>query len=388
MNYHSTMRSDLVAHIDPARVAHNVGALRSACRPGTKLCAAIKANAYGHGVRIIAPALERLGVEMAAVATIPEAIELREIGWARPILVLGSVLAIGDAAERSARVDAILEHDLTTTISSAAGLDDLTAAAAKRRTLAHVHLKTDTGLGRQGAMPDDLPELVAQIVRAPSLRLTGIYSHFANADLADRAMTQKQLDEFHRQLTQLSDFLPAGVTRHLANSAAALTLPESHFEMIRPGLAIYGYLPAESLAGRVDLRPILRLTAHITLTKRIPTGHGVGYGHTWKAQRPSRIGILPIGYADGFVRRLSNNAVVGTQHGDAPIIGRVSMDQTAIDLTELPAVAIGDEVVLIDDRRERPNSVESLARSLGTISYEVTCLLGQRIDRIVRNDNA
>lgn len=377
------MRSDLRALIDTHRLVQNFRALKACCHPGVKLCAPLKADAYGHGVDIVAPALYDAGADEAAVATIIEAIELRRIGWDRPILVLGNVLAVADEPERRERLDAAIRHRFTLTITD----PDTVALLARSQPPApiDVHLKIDTGMGRMGVAPDRALDLIQAIRAAQSLRLTGIYSHFATADFHELDLAKHQLATFRRLLTELSDVLPRGVTRHLANSAATITMPEAHFDMVRPGLALYGYLPAEHMAEHIALRPILRLVAHLTSVKDLPAGHCVGYGHTFTTRRPTRLGIVPIGYFDGFLRALSNAAVVTTEHGDAPVVGRVSMDQLAVDLTDHPPLSPGATVTLISDDPARPNSVAGIARSLGTIPYEVTCLLGQRIDRVAKS---
>lgn len=376
------MRSDLIATIDTDRLAHNVRVLRSACRPDTRICAALKADAYGHGLAIVAPVLHDLGIEMAAVATLVEAIELRRLGWQRPILVLGNVLAVRDDAERRDRIAALVDHDLTFTAATLEPLADLGRAAAAKGTVLSVHVKFDTGMGRQGVRPEELPDLLATVRRLPGLRLAGLYSHFATADLEQRELAHRQLATFRCLLDQLADQLPANVVRHLANTAATLTWPEAHFDMVRPGLGVYGYAPGEHMLARFDLRPILRLTSHVTLAKVLPAGHCVGYGNTFTTKRQTRLGIVPVGYDDGLLRGLSNRAMIGTEAGDAPVIGRISMDQLAIDLTDIPSVGVGSPVVLIDEDPQRPNSVAALARLLGTIPYEITCLLGRRIDRV------
>jgi alanine racemase len=233
-----------------------------------------------------------------------------------------------------------------------------------------------------GVAPERALELIKAIRATPDLRLAGIYSHFATADFQELDLACRQLDTFRRTLGELSDFLPRGVTRHLANSAATITKPEAHFDMVRPGLALYGYLPADHMAQRIALQPILKVVTHLTAVKNMPAGHCVGYGQTFTTRRTTRLGILPIGYFDGFLRALSNAAIVTTPHGDAPVIGRISMDQLAVDLTDLPPLTPGAPITLISDDVRRPNSVAAIARRLNTIPYEVTCLLGQRIDRV------
>jgi alanine racemase len=374
------MLSDLRAYINTDALAHNCRALRARLRPGVRLCAALKADAYGHGAAVVAPVLQQAGADMAAVASIQEAVELRDVGWHRPILVLGNVLACPAEAERRERIETAARHQLVLTLADREGIDCLAGLPAPSPI--EVHLKVDTGMGRMGAVPGEVVDLVQRIRRQPHLRLTGFYSHFATADFEQRALVDRQLAAFTDALSLAGDFLPAGILRHLANSAAIITLPEAHFDMVRPGLALYGYHPAERMAGLIDLRPVLRLVSHVTLVKELPAGHCVGYGQTFTTRRPTRLGIVPAGYFDGYVRALSNAVRVEVAGGWAPVIGRVSMDQLAIDLTDFPAAGRGSEVCLIGDDPAAPNSVASLAAGLGTIPYEVTCLLGRRIQRI------
>jgi len=373
------MRSDVLALINTDHLLHNYRALRARLRPGVKLCAPLKANAYGHGLAVVAPVLQQAGADCAAVATVQEAIELREVGWHRPILVLGHVLAIGSEAERRERLEAIDEHGLAVTVADGEVIRQL---ELWRGGPIDVHVKVDTGMGRMGALPDEIRPLVTRVLGAPHLRLAGVYSHFATADFQQPDLARRQLETFLATLGRLADILPRRILRHLANSAATITLPDAHFDMVRPGLALYGYLPAPHMAEQISLRPILRLVSHVSLVKHLPAGHCVGYGQTFTTSRPTRLGIVPIGYFDGYLRGLSNLAVVGTCWGDAPVVGRVSMDQMAVDLTEVPQAGIGAAVTVISDRPGSVNSVAAIAERLGTISYEVTCLLGSRIDRV------
>lgn len=374
------MRSDVIAFISTDALVHNIRALRACCAAGVRFCAPLKADAYGHGMETAAPAASAAGAEFAAVATVQEAIELRRLVWAPPILILGNVLAVADDAERGERLAAAATHDLTLTVADESTAETLAGHSPGETITAH--LKIDTGMGRMGVMPDRARDVVRRIRRMPDVELTGVYSHFATADFEAPDTAMQQLRAFRDALDALKTELPSGVIRHLANSAATIALPESHFDMVRPGLAMYGYAPSPHLADRVDLRPALRLVSHLTAVKDLPPGHGVGYGRTFVTRRPTRMGIIPIGYFDGFLRILSNGAVVGTAIGDAPIIGRISMDQLAVDLTDLGDLPIGSSVTLIDERPARPNSVAAIARRMQTIPYEVTCLIGPRVDRV------
>jgi alanine racemase len=374
------MHSDILAMIDTDRLVHNYRAVRACCRPNVTICAMLKGDAYGHAIAIVAPVLQAIGVEFAAVATLQEAVDLRLAGWQQPILVLGNVLAVADPRERRERVRAIVKYKPALTIADPETL--VTLAKIDLESCVDVHIKVDTGMGRMGCMPNEVADLIRAIKATSSLRLTGIYSHFATADLYDSELAQLQLAQFNKVLADVGQLLPLGVVRHMANSAATIAMPEAHFDMVRPGLALYGHPPAEHLFGQIDLKPILRLVSHLTTVKDLPAGHCVGYGQTFVTQQPTRLGIVPIGYCDGYLRALSNASVVSTPEGDAPVIGRVSMDQLALDLTDLKHLQPGHEVTLIDDRPDRPNSIWSIARRLDTIPYEVLCLLGPRIQRL------
>lgn len=373
------MYADLIAYIDTDRLRHNVRALRALCGPGVRFCAPLKADAYGHGLSAVAPVVYEEGADFAAVATLQEAIDLRALGWMRPILVLGNVLAVPNAAERRERLNVLFEHGLAMTLCNTDVIRLINDAQFDRPIDAH--LKLDTGMGRMGVLPGEMPGLLDAAMGCPGVRVAGLYSHFATADFADMSIVDAQLVVLRDCLRALRSRLPPDVLIHTANSAATISRPDAHFDMVRPGLALYGYSPADHLGALIDLRPILRVVSHLTAVKNLPTGHGVGYAHTFVTRRPTRLGIVPAGYFDGFVRTLSNAAIVGTPAGDAPVIGRISMDQLAVDLTELPPLPVGTEITLIDDRPERPNSVASLAQRIGTIPYEVTCLLGPRAER-------
>ncbi|HUN82548.1 MAG TPA: alanine racemase, partial [Phycisphaerae bacterium] len=382
------MRSDLIAHINLDHLRHNFESLRARVGPKVRICAPLKADAYGHGIHVVAPALQRLGCDFAAVANVPEAVELRQLGWTGEILLLGNTLAVLDEDECRERIEAITHHHLTVTIAEPSAIEKL---AVRPLLWANepidVHLKLDTGMGRMGVMPSSAEDLARRILSAPHLKLRGVYSHFATADLSLTDLVDRQLSAFREIMSRLGDFLPPGVIRHFANSAATIALPQAHYDMVRPGLSLYGYHPGPQFLNAIDLKPILRVLSHVTLIKDLAVGHCVGYGQTFTTSRPTRLGIVPAGYFDGFVRSLSNLGAVGVAGGIAPVIGRISMDQLAIDLTDLPAATLGSEVVLVDDRPQEPHSVARIADRLGTIPYEVTCLLGPRINRIPVGEN-
>ena len=374
------MQNIVKAHISCAALRHNVEVLKAAAG-GTPLCAMVKANAYGHGAVLVAEALSGMGIAFWGVATIAEALELRKHGVREPILLLRPLElyeSVGDAEEAS---DALLEADIRPTIVSAEGIRLLAQRAAHRRIIARAHLKVDTGMGRTGCPADGAVELALSLRAGAFLELEGIYSHFACAN-------ERVLDFARRQQAVFQDVLERiaarGVRipiRHLANSAAIFNLPEARLDMVRPGLALYGY-GGKYIRGSERLRPSLRLEAPVILTKWIPMGETCGYGHTFTARRKTRIGLLPLGYADGYDRRWSNAGQVSIQGRLIPVIGRVSMDLTILDLTDAPDAVAGSPVCVISDRREDPHSVESMAERLDTIPHEITCALGSRVERV------
>ena len=369
------------ARISCAALRHNVEVLKAAAG-GTSLCAIVKANAYGHSAVLVAKALTGMGLAFWGVTTIAEALELRKHGVRKPILLLRPLELyepLGDAEES---VDTLLEADIRPTIVSAEGIRLLAQRAAHRRTIARVHLKVDTGMGRNGCPADDAVELALSTRACPFLKLEGIYSHFAGADERVLDFARRQQAIFQDVLDKLAARGARIPIRHLANSAAIFNLPEARLDMVRPGLALYGY-GGKYIRGSERLRPSLRLEAPVIMVKWIPAGETCGYGRTFTARRKTRIGLLPLGYADGYDRRWSNAGQVSFGNRLIPVIGRVSMDLTILDLTDAPDAVVGSLVCVVSDRRDDPHSVESMAERLETIPHEITCALGSRVERVL-----
>ncbi len=397
-----------VAVIDREAIRHNLALVRTAIGPGVRLCPAVKANAYGHGIAVVLPVFREARVDMLAVATLDEAIELRRLHWTGPVLVFGRPVQGATGREMRELAGVAVRYGLTCTIGSRDEVLALTAAATRMGRCAVVHIKLDSGMGRAGLRPDDA-EAVFRAVRemvpppglrppagasrgmpapesaeqlSPGIRVEGVYTHFASADEADLAFTGEQEEVFRRFVAG-----PAAPLRHAANTAAIFRVPSSHFDMVRPGVGVYGYWPDPNVASPVPLRPCLRLVGRVAAVKRVGKGQSVGYGRTFTTQRESTLGIVPIGYADGYPRSLGNRAVMtlqpdGGERLAAPVVGRVSMDQTVVDLTDVPGAKEGDPITIIDNDPAAPNSVAAIARLLGTIPYEVTCGLGRRIQRV------
>ncbi|MDF1563382.1 MAG: alanine racemase [Deltaproteobacteria bacterium] len=348
----------------------------------------VKADAYGHGATLVAPALQAVAEEadiaFFGVALIEEGLELRAAGIALPILVLGGAFG------QEGLVDAVRE-ELTPVVFRPEHLRDLSlaAAAAGLEEPFPVHLKIDTGMGRIGLLPEELPAFLDHFADHPRLLLDGVLSHFANADLADDEETEAQFERFARAVDAVREAGHRPRWIHLANSAATLTRTArvaaggqrvSH-TLIRPGLALYGYPPSDQARSAAKLEPVLRWSTRISHLKRVGSGFKVSYGQTWTSRRESLIATLPVGYADGYDRRNSNGAPVLVHGQRCPVIGRVCMDLMMIDVTDVPEAAVGDEVVLLGAQGEGFIGADELAERAGTISYEVLCGVGPRVPR-------
>jgi alanine racemase len=379
----------ITAEVRADAIRANICAIRRRLPSGMPICAAVKASAYGHGIEHVLPVLAGVGVERIAVANLPEALQARELGWNKPILCLGSVLAAESERERIERARAVLASGLNCTVTTQEEARLLSAEAIRSGHPAHVEVKVDTGMGRTGVRVGEAQELIASVAALPGIILEGVYTHFATADESDPAFTRTQIERFTALQNALRRKEVPVQTYHSANSAAVFRHPEAHLDMVRPGLAVYGYWGGPEGERPDDLVPAMRVVGRLMVVRRLPANHAVGYGCTFRTTRESLIGVVPLGYADGYRRSLSNQAVMtleavrGQPRRTVPVVGRISMDQTTVDLTDAGDVRAGDRIVIIDDDPAAPNSVEALAGKLGTIPYEITCLLGQRVRRVL-----
>jgi len=373
------MESHLVAEISIGAVRHNLRLLRERVGSGVRICPAVKADCYGHGLELLWRVIAEESDAMA-VAAASEAIELRELGYDGELLMFFTPCSL-PAGEAHQTLKDLISRDVTLTIVSLGGLEAAARAAGELGMPAVVHVKVDTGMGRSGVLHDLAAELVARVRAEPAVKLTGLYTHFATADEADKSGALLQLDNFQAVIEACGG--GEGLTIHAANSAAAVDLPQSHFDMIRPGIAVYGYQPSGEMQTVIPLQPCLRLKSIVMQTKELSAGSSVGYGLAYTFDRPSRVGLVPVGYADGYPRAISNRISMRIGGADVPVCGRVAMDQVIVDLTDVPAVRIGDEAEVISADPSAPHSVESIASLAGTIPYEITCRLGGRIRRVV-----
>lgn len=373
---------DLVkACISRAALRHNLKLLMAKAG-ATPVCAVVKANAYGHGLAEFVHAQAGLPIPFWGVATPAEAASLKQAGARAPALVFRPLGQYLPARPLREELDWLLERKVRLTIVSRDGLALLAAAAARRNKNAWIHIKTDTGMGRNGCPAEETIALIIRALATPGIRVEGLYSHFAGADAQNLDSARRQLALFQsliRALRQQGIRLPL---YHLANSGAIFNLPGARLDLVRPGLALYGY-GGEFIRGSSRLQPALRVEAPVVFTKWIGKGQACGYGASFVARRKTRLGLLPIGYADGYSRRWSNTGQVDFDGRPARVIGRVSMDLTIVDLTGLHGVDVGSRACVISNRRSDPHSVEAMARQLGTIPHEITTALGSRIRRVL-----
>lgn len=355
--------------IDLDAMDANVAAIRAATGSSVEVIAVVKANAYGHGVAGVAPALEAAGVERFAVVSVREAMALRKLGIERPILVMSHAFP-GDA--RSA-----FAGDLTLTVHSKEMVDAIAAEGTLRRATAKVHIKVDTGLHRFGLSPDDAVELAEYVRETAGVEMEGLWTHMANADEEDDSFSESQREMFE----SVRKRLPWVPYAHAANSATAVRRPELRYSGVRAGLALHGVLPPNTEAK--GFAPTMSLKAKLARVTEVAAGEGVSYGLVWKARRASRMGLVPLGYGDGLARSLGNRGAVLVGGEMAPMVGRMCMDHFAVDLTDVAGTAAeGDEVVVLGRQGGLSITADDLADQAGTISWEILTGMQARVARL------
>ena len=362
--------------VNLAQIARNYQSL-AALAPGARVMAVVKANAYGHGMVATALELQRIGAHCLGVALLEEAEELRRAGVMLPILVFGGISEV--------QIPRFLQNDLTLTAPSIEKLDLIDRAAASLGVRARVHLKVDTGMERLGMHHDTAPRLLEASLKATHVQIEGIYSHLACADEEDLSYTHLQLQRFAEVCAFYTRRGLPMPTRHIANSAALLRLPQSHLDMVRPGIALYGCEPGPACPLPAALRPALCWKSHVAYFKVVRANSPVSYGGTWSRGHDVRMVTVPVGYGDGYFRSLSNVGEVligGQRHG---IAGRVCMDQVMIDL-ERGSAYYRDEVVLLGSQGDQEIRAEEVASRAGSIAYEVLTNINSRVPRVHHHD--
>jgi len=370
--------------IDLAALRENFLSIQKAVGLQVKIMAIVKSDAYGHGLVACAQALYRAGARTFGVAEVWEGVKLRQAGLEGDIVIL-----LGGPLES---YEDIIRHALTPVVYNVDFLTGLSSLAARMDGAVKVHLKVDLGMGRLGVMPEEVESYVSLIKRLPGLTLSGFLSHFPAADEPGAVQkTKNQALQFKDLLDSFKKGKDGSRVAHIANSAALIYFPDTHLDMVRPGISLYGCYPdasparAKYVLPELELRPAMNFKTRVIQVKELGPGSGISYGHTFVTSRKSRIAVLPVGYADGYLRKLSNRAKVLIGGRRASVCGRVCMNATMVDITDLPPIHVGDEVVLLGRQGEATITADEIAQWMETISYEVLCLFGTFNEKIFMN---
>lgn len=374
MNYPLFAHTSTRAVINLSAFRNNLDAVRRQIADNVKVMAVVKSNAYGHGVIPIARQALQCGVEYLAVARVTEGLEIRSEGIDCPILVCE--IAPPESLEIAIR------EKLDLTIATVDGARYVNAVAGQLGTSARVHVKVDTGMGRLGFLHREAATSIESVFRLPHLNVVGVFSHFATSEEDDQKFAHEQLNRFTSVLDVLDSKKIKIPLRHMANSGAIFNLPGSHFDMVRPGIALYGYAPLRGMKHSIALKPVMSVLSRVSFLKRVESGVSISYGRRYHTQRPTTIATVPIGYGDGFSRSLTNRADALINGKRYPIVGTVCMDHLMLDVGGETEVSVGDDVTLIGQSGEESITCWDIAGTLSTIPYEITCLITPRVPRI------
>ncbi len=363
-----------VAEIDLDALKSNLNYFQSRLPATTEVMAVVKADAYGHGAVQVAQYLQKIGVKLFAVAFLDEAIQLRKAGITEEILVLGYTPAKG--------IELAIEYNIAVTVYALEMLRVIEHAGERAGKSVKIHLKVDTGMGRIGFSPTEIEQYIEAMKDKKRIELAGIYTHFATADASDHSFAERQQALFKKVVARLREEFTVPLV-HLSNTAAALNFPEIEQNAARIGIGLYGLRPStDMIIEEGALKPVMSVKTEVIYVKTIQPGESVSYGATYVAERETVVATLPVGYADGFPRNLSNRGYVLIHSRRAPIIGRVCMDQTMVDVTGIADVMRGDEVVIFGEQQGEKLTVDYYAELLNTINYELVTIIGKRIPRI------
>jgi alanine racemase len=366
-------RSPAWVEIDLDAANHNIGRVRRIIGPGVALLFVVKADAYGHGAVRISRLAEECGVDMLGVATLDEGRELRQAGNGLPILILSPVLP--------QEIEGVLENGLIATASSFEFVEEASAIASRHGAVCTLHLEIDTGMGRAGIAQGRAVDTILRMRSLPGIELEGIFTHFPASD-SDADFTREQIGSFVGIVERLRE---AGVVFryvHSANSMAILTFPSSHFNLVRPGLLVYGHAPSIARKDSIDVIPVMSFKARLVLVRDMPAGSSISYGRTFIAPGPLKVGVVPVGYGHGLSHRLSNRGQVLFRGKRVNIIGRVTMDMTMLDLSAFPDAAVGEEVVIFGRQGDEEITADDVARWDESLNYEVLCRISKRVARV------
>jgi len=367
------------AEVDLDAISHNVKVIKQQLSLDTMLMVVVKANGYGHGAVPVAQAALHHGAQWLGVAIVEEGINLREAGITAPVLILG--------APPKWQASLVVEHDLRVAVCTWGLAKALSAAAKQRGVKAHVHVKLDTGMGRLGILPEAALEFITQLQTLPNLEIEGIFSHFATADDLDNTYAERQFGAFMDVIKQLE---MAGISipiKHMANTAAGFAMPETQLSLVRSGIAVYGLSAGPNQPQSLDLAPSMELKAAVSHVHKVPAGSGISYGVEYVTDQDTNIVTLPVGYADGYSRLLSGKAEVLLRGRRYPVVGNICMDQCMVDVGD-GKIAIGEEAVLLGRQGDEEISAGELAEKIGTIHYEIICMIGGRVPRVYKGKEA
>jgi alanine racemase len=366
------------AEVDLDRFGRNIAAIHAAIGPGCKILLVVKADAYGHGAVEISRAAMDAGVSMLGVATLHEGIELRSAGLTAPIVILSPSLR--------SEIDEIIEHRLTPCVASLEFAEILSKRCVAHEVGTRIHVEVDTGMGRTGVSDGDALDFLAKVGTMPNLELEGVFTHFPDVDSGNTSFAEGQLHRFHEILDALAGRKIVVPIRHAANSAGILSLAASRMDMVRPGILAYGFYPSRSLPHAIPVEGVMSFKSRVVQLRSVPAGRFISYGRTYQTARATRVGVLPVGYGHGLPWLLSNRGEVLIRGRRAPIVGRVTMDLTMVDATEIPDVEVGDEAVLFGEQGGARITLEEVAERAETITYEMLCSMGKRVVRVFLRD--
>ncbi|MTI71501.1 MAG: alanine racemase [Firmicutes bacterium] len=364
------------AEINLDNLANNIKEVKRITKEGTLVTAVVKADGYGHGALMCAKTFLDNGADRLAVATLSEAIQLREKGIDEHLLILGYT--------PTEQAKEVVDYDITQTIYKYEQGKKLSDEAIKQNKDVKVHIKIDSGMSRLGFFPNEktIDEII-KISKLPNLEIEGIFTHFARADEKNKKATNKQYERFTWVIEKLNEKEVNIPLKHVSNSATIIDINDYNLDMVRAGIMIYGLKPSdEVMYSKVNLKPAMTLKAKIAHIKEVPENTGISYGHKYITDTLTKVGTLPIGYADGYTRLLSNKAKVGVNGQQAPILGNICMDQCMIDLTNVKDVKVGDEVILFGEGKNNSPHTDDIANILGTINYEIVCMVSKRVPRV------
>jgi len=364
------------AEIDLAAIRYNLRKIRDSVDKDVKILGVVKADAYGHGMSEVSKAITQEGVDYLGVASLDEASELRSIGIKDKIIVLGAILPN--------EIEGILRFNVVQTVSDLGIAKSISRLAQKKNKKIKIHIKIDTGMGRLGFWHLDAVNFIKEIAKLKNILIEGIFTHFPSAE-EDASFTKKQIKYFDSLIKELQRENINIPLKHTSNSMALIDFKDSHMNMVRPGLIMYGLYPREGLAKRLELKPALTLKTKISFMNSVSKGRSISYGRTYITKKDTKIATIPVGYGDGYSRYLSNRGFVLVKGGRAPIVGRVCMDMTMVDVGDFKDIKTGDDVVLIGRQGKENITAEELAQLTNTIPYEVVCNIGRRVPRIYKD---